>query len=94
MPTHWAQLFKKSGAKYVVPTAQHHDNFAMWDSQVTPFNAKNMGPKHDLIGELAAAVRKQGLKFGVSNHGIEAFQFVNPTQGPGGRSKSQGQGSI
>ncbi len=38
-----------------------------------------MGPKRDLIGELAKAVRAQGLKFGVSNHGIENFQFVNPT---------------
>jgi len=45
---------------------------------VTPFNAKQMGPKRDLIGDLAKAVRKQGLKFGVSNHGIENFQFINP----------------
>ena len=74
----WAELFKKSGAKFVVPTAQHHENFAMWDSAVTPFNAKQMGPHRDLIGELCKAVRKQGLKFGVSNHGIENFQFINP----------------
>ncbi len=74
----WAELFKKSGAKFVVPTAQHHENFAMWDSAVTPFNAMQMGPKRDLIGELSKAVRKQGLKFGVSNHGIENFQFINP----------------
>jgi alpha-L-fucosidase len=77
-PEAWAELFKKSGARFVIPTAQHHDNFAMWDSAVTPFNAKQMGPKRDLIGELAKAVRKQGLKFGVSNHGIENFQFINP----------------
>jgi alpha-L-fucosidase len=77
-PDAWALLFKKSGAKYVVPTAQHHDNFSLWDSQVNPWNAKAMGPKRDLIGDLAKAVRAQGLKFGVSNHGIEAFQFVNP----------------
>jgi alpha-L-fucosidase len=74
----WAELFKKSGAKFVVPTAEHHENFAMWDSQVTPFNAVKMGPHRDLIGELCKAVRKQGLKFGVSNHGIENFQFINP----------------
>jgi alpha-L-fucosidase len=77
-PAAWAALFRKSGAKFVVPTAQHHENFAMWDSKVTPFNAKAMGPHRDLIGELAAAVRKEGLKFGVSNHGIENFQFINP----------------
>jgi len=74
----WAELFKKSGAKFVIPTAQHHDGFSLWDSQVNPVNAKNLGPKRDLIGELCRAVRKQGLKFGVSNHGIENFQFVNP----------------
>lgn len=74
----WAALFKQSGARFVIPTAQHHDNFALWDSAVTPFNAKQMGPKRDLIGELAKAVRAQGLKFGVSNHGIENFQFINP----------------
>jgi alpha-L-fucosidase len=74
----WAALFKQSGARFVVPTAEHHDNFALWNSDVTPFNAVKMGPHRDLIGELAAAVRKQGLKFGVSNHGIEHFTFINP----------------
>ena len=78
-PDAWAVLFKKSGAKYVVPTAQHHDNFPLWDSAITRINAKQMGPKRDLIGELAQSVRKQGLKFGVSNHGIENFQFINPS---------------
>jgi alpha-L-fucosidase len=75
----WAALFKKAGARYVVPGAQHHENFAMWDSRVTPFNAKAMGPKRDVIGELSQAVRKQGMKFGVANHGIENFQFINPS---------------
>lgn len=77
-PDAWAALFKASGARFVIPTAQHHDNFAMWDSKVTPYNAKRMGPRRDLIGELEQAVRRQGLKFGVSNHGIENFQFINP----------------
>lgn len=74
----WAALFKKAGARYVMPGAQHHENFAMWDSKVTPFNSMQMGPKRDVIGELTAAVRKQGMKVGVANHGIENFQFINP----------------
>lgn len=74
----WASLFKKAGARYVMPGAQHHENFAMWDSKVTPFNSVQMGPRRDVIGELAAAVKKQGMKFGVANHGIENFQFINP----------------
>jgi alpha-L-fucosidase len=74
----WAALFKKAGARYVVPGAQHHENFAMWDSKVTPFNSMQMGPRRDVIGELAVAVRKQGMKLGVANHGIENFEFINP----------------
>jgi len=77
-PDAWAELFKKSGAKFVMPTCQHHDGFSLWDSQVNPYNAKLMGPKRDLIGDLCAAVRKQGLKFGFTNHQIENFQFINP----------------
>jgi alpha-L-fucosidase len=76
----WAELFYKSGAKVVLPCAQHHDNFALWDSKVTPFNSKAMGPKRDLIGELATASRAKGLKFGVSNHGIENFTFIDPSK--------------
>lgn len=89
-PDDWASLFKRSGARLVMPTAQHHDNFALWDSALTPYNAKNMGPKRDLIGELAAAVRKAGLRFGVSNHGIENFTFINPVPALDARLKAAG----
>jgi alpha-L-fucosidase len=78
-PGEWAALFRASGARLVIPTAQHHDNFALWDSKITPYNAVRMGPKRDLIGELGVAVRNQGLHFGVSNHGMENFAFINPS---------------
>lgn len=74
----WAELFKKSGAKYVIPTAEHHDGFAMYESKLTRWNSKNMGPHIDFIGELAKAVRKKGLKFGVSNHRMEHWDFMYP----------------
>lgn len=77
-PDAWAALFKKAGARMVMGMAEHHDNFALWDSEVTPFNAKKLGPHRDLVGDLAAAVRSQGLRFGVSNHGVENFTFINP----------------
>jgi alpha-L-fucosidase len=77
-PKEWAELFKKAGAKYVIPTAEHHDGFAMYDSKLTKWNAKNMGPKRDFIGELGDAVRKQGMKFGVSNHRMEHWDFMYP----------------
>lgn len=77
-PDAWAELFRKSGAKYVIPTAEHHDGFSLWDSQINTYNAKNMGPKRDLIGDLAKAVRAKGLKYGVSNHSMEHFNFITP----------------
>lgn len=76
-PDHWAELFRKAGARYIVPVAEHHDGFAMYDSAYSRWTATQMGPKRDLIGDLAAAVRKQGLVFGVSNHRAEHWWFMN-----------------
>jgi alpha-L-fucosidase len=78
-PDEWAALFRKSGARIVMEMGEHHDNFALWDSDVTPFNAKKMGPRRDLVGELAVAVRRQGMRVAISNHGIENFTFIAPT---------------
>jgi len=67
-PEKWAKLFKDVGAKYVVMTAEHHDGWANWDSSLTPWNAVNMGPKRDLVGDLGKALRQQGLKYAPSYH--------------------------
>lgn len=61
----------------------------MWDSKVTPFNSMKMGPKRDVVGELAAAVRKQGMKLGVANHGIGNFEFINPPRELAERMKAE-----
>ena len=60
----WASKAKRWGVKYVVFTTRHHDGFAMWDSQVNPFNAKVRGPKRDILGELVPALKAEGLKVG------------------------------
>src|SRR5579863_1180195 len=73
----WAELFRKSGAKYVVPVAEHHDGFPMFDYDFTDWSAAKMGPKRDVVGELATAVRKQGLHFGASSHRAEHWWFYN-----------------
>ncbi len=51
-PDAWAKLFKQAGAKFIIPTAEHHDGFALWDSKVNKYNAVQMGPHRDLIGDL------------------------------------------
>lgn len=78
-PDAWVKLFKDSGAKYVVPVAEHHDGFAMYDSKLTKWDAMDMGPHRDLIGDLAKAVRKQNLIFGLSSHRMEHHTFMYPT---------------
>jgi alpha-L-fucosidase len=76
-PAHWADVFRRAGAKFVVPVAEHHDGFAMYASGFSEWNAVQMGPHRDLIGDLAAAVRAQGMVFGVSNHRAEHWWFLN-----------------
>jgi alpha-L-fucosidase len=76
-PEQWVTLFKKAGAKYVVPVAEHHDGFAMYKTALSKWNAVEMGPKRDVIGELASEIKKQGLIFGLSSHRIEHWFFMN-----------------
>ncbi|HWB25778.1 MAG TPA: alpha-L-fucosidase [Chitinophagaceae bacterium] len=76
-PEQWADLFEKSGAKYVVPVAEHHDGFAMYKTALSKWNAAEMGPKRDIIGELSVAIRKHNLIFGLSSHRIEHWWFMN-----------------
>ena len=75
-PSAWAELFKKAGAKYVVPVAEHHDGFAMYDSGLSDWTAAKMGPHRDVIGDLSKAVRAEGLHFGVSSHRVEHDFFL------------------
>lgn len=67
-PREWADLFAKAGARFAGPVGEHHDGFAMWGSDVTPWNAGDRGPKRDIAGELAQAIRGRGLKFIMSFH--------------------------
>jgi alpha-L-fucosidase len=73
----WAKLFKEAGARYIVPVAEHHDGFAMYDSALTEWSAVKMGPHRDLIGELAEAVRQEGMVFGLSYHRAENWWFFD-----------------
>jgi len=67
-PDDWAELFLRSGAKYVVLTSKHHDGYCLWPTK-SPYkkgwNSMDVGPKRDLLGELTSAVRKKGLRMGL-----------------------------
>jgi alpha-L-fucosidase len=73
----WAALFKQAGARFVVPVAEHHDGFQMYDSTLSEWNAARMGPKRDIVGELAEATRKHGMVFGLSSHRAEHWFFFD-----------------
>ena len=78
---HWAEVFRRSGAKYVVPTSKHHEGFALWPSREAsatwgrPWNAVEIGPKRDLLGELTKAVRTKGLRMGFY---FSLYEWYNP----------------
>ncbi len=73
----WLSLFKESGIKYIVPVAEHHDGFSLYNSVVNKWNSVNMGPKKDIIKELKDASFKYGLHFGLSSHRAENAWFFN-----------------
>lgn len=72
----WISLFKKAGAKYIVPVAEHHDGFQMYNSVFSDYNAVNMGPKRDVVGELKAEAEANGLTFCTSTHRAEHLWFM------------------
>ena len=72
-PSAWVDLFVQAGARYVVPVGEHCDGFAMYNSDITEWNAARMGPHRDVVGELEAATRARGLRFGVSSHTAESW---------------------
>jgi len=75
-PNAWAKLFAKSGAKYVVLTSKHHEGYTLWPSKYSfSWNAVDVGPNRDILGELAKAVRNASLKFGVYH---SFYEWYNP----------------
>lgn len=73
----WIDLFKKSGARYVMPVAEHHDGFAMYNTSLNPWNSVQMGPHCDVAAEIKAACNEAGLHFCASNHRAEHYFFMN-----------------
>ena len=85
-PEKLMELYKKAGAKYFVSMGTHHDNFFLWNSKINRWNSVNMGPKKDVVGLWQQAAKKQGLKFGVSEHLGASYTWYQAAHG----SDSQG----
>ncbi len=74
----WLDLIKKSGAKYYVPVAEHHDGFQMYKSKISKWNAYEMGPKKDIIKLLKEESESNNINFGLSTHRAEHWFFLEP----------------
>lgn len=72
----WAELFEQAGARYVIPVAEHHDGFQMYRSELSEWNAYNMGPHKDIAGELQNALTNRGIVYGASSHRVEHWFFM------------------
>lgn len=75
-PKQWAKLFKKAGAKYVMPVAEHHDGFQMYDSEISDWTSVKMAMKRDVLGELKEAIQEEDMIFCESNHRVEHAFFM------------------
>ncbi|MBQ8982779.1 MAG: alpha-L-fucosidase, partial [Lachnospiraceae bacterium] len=75
-PQEWVQLFREAGAEYMVPVAEHHDGFQMYKSEISHYNAYEMGPKRDIIGELKEAAERSNMQFATSSHRAEHWWFM------------------
>jgi alpha-L-fucosidase len=80
-PEQLMALYKKVGAKYFVSMASHHDNFFLWDSKIHKWNSVKMGPMKDVVGIWQQAAKKEGLRFGISEHLGASYTWFQPSHG-------------
>ncbi len=72
----WVDIFESAGAKFIGSIAEHHDGFSMWDSKSNEFNSVDMGPKIDVVAEIAKETRKRNMKFMATfHHGFNQMFF-------------------
>ena len=72
-------LYRRVGAKYFVSMGTHHDNFFLWDSRIHRWNSVQMGPMKDVVGLWQKAAKKEGLRFGVSEHLGASYTWFQPS---------------
>ncbi len=72
----WADLFKEAGARFVMPVAEHHDGFAMYDTEFSNWSSVQMGPKKDIVGLLKQEVEQRDMVLTASSHRVEHYWFM------------------
>ncbi len=81
-PAHLMQLYKQAGAKYFCSMGVHHDNFDLWNSKYQPrWNAVASGPKKDVVGLFRKAALEEGLKFAISEHLSNSYNWFSTSHG-------------
>ena len=80
-PERLMELYKRAGARYFVSMGVHHDNFDLWDSKYHWWNAVNVGPHRDVVGEWEKAAKANGLPFGVSEHLGASYTWFQDSHG-------------
>lgn len=75
-PAEWVKLFTEAGADYIVPVAEHHDGFQNYKSDLSHWNAVEMGPHRDILGDLLYEAEKAGMTIGTSSHRVEHWWFL------------------
>ncbi|MHB1033200.1 MAG: alpha-L-fucosidase [Pirellulales bacterium] len=80
-PDRLMAMYKAAGARYFVSMGVHHDSFDLWNSKHNRWNAVNMGPRRDVVGDWQKAAKKLGLRFGVSEHLGASFTWFQASHG-------------
>lgn len=90
----WVKTAKNAGMKYLTITSKHHDGFCLWPTSYSPYNIMNSPFKRDIIGELAAACKKQGIKFCIYFTVLDWHDADYPMQNPQNLSGNMGYDST
>ncbi len=80
-PSELMDLYVRAGARFFVSLANHHDGFDTWNSKHHPWNAVNLGPHRDVIGDWAAEARSRNLRFGVTVHQARNWWWFQTSHG-------------
>ena len=80
-PEYWADLFRRAGARFAGPVAEHHDGFPMYECSYTDWNSVNMGPKQDIVAEQKEAFEAAGMKFVTTSHRAQNARHFPPLEG-------------